>query len=261
MTAFETNTRLHFWLNILKLHIDIHQYFNRGNFEAIITSWIARNLMDELICHNAQRKAKRSGQQCKKFSVIGSASAKCHIHGGKTPRGIANPNFKHGRFSKSIPSQLSAQYIASLNDPTLLELREEIALTDARLSELLTKLDSGEHGKSWKKLKNLRREIVLANKAEKRESLTDQMFLIIDDQSDYGVWQDLYVLMELRRKLIESERKRLVQAKKMITAEQAMSLVAALMATIKAHVTDKDTLKRIAASFEQLTADRIVRQR
>src|SRR4051812_32142589 len=76
-------------------------------------------------------------------------NGRCRMHGGATPRGPALPQFKHGRYSRSLPTRLAAQYEAAQSDPVLMELRDEIALNDARLADLLGRVDTGESGSLW----------------------------------------------------------------------------------------------------------------
>ena len=80
-------------------------------------------------------KSKQTGQRCTKTIVPGRGV--CRYHGGLGGRPI-----KHGRYSKSLGS-LREAYEASRSDPTLLELRDTLAVLDvivqkaaARVSEL-----------------------------------------------------------------------------------------------------------------------------
>jgi hypothetical protein len=65
------------------------------------------------------------------------------------PRGLAHPATTHGRFSKDLPTRLVAQYRASLDDPEILALREEMALLTARETDFLQRVQSGETGTHW----------------------------------------------------------------------------------------------------------------
>src|SRR5687768_8325822 len=90
----------------------------------------------------------RQGEQCGNHAVNGTS--KCKFHGGASLVGIASPTFKTGRYSKHLPTRLAARYAEALNDPQLLELRDEIALVGTRQSELLSHLDSGLALQRWK---------------------------------------------------------------------------------------------------------------
>ena len=59
-------------------------------------------------------------------------------------------------------------------------------------------------------------------------------------------------LVEQRRKLVESERRRLVELQQTITVERALVLVGAIAGIIKAHVKDRAMLAAISADLERL---------
>ena len=44
------------------------------------------------------------------------------MHGGTTPRGLALPQTRTGRFSKDLPTRLLANYQAAPADPEMLAL-------------------------------------------------------------------------------------------------------------------------------------------
>lgn len=46
-------------------------------------------------------QSKRSGKQCRKSAV--RQRTVCHMHGGRSPRSVASPHFRHGRYSKAMP--------------------------------------------------------------------------------------------------------------------------------------------------------------
>jgi hypothetical protein len=78
--------------------------------------------------------------------------------------------------------------------------------------------------------------------------------LITTGDADWAAWEDVRKLIQERRALVESERKRLVEMQHVITAEQATLLMGALTAAIGKHVNDRQTLAAITAEFERITA-------
>lgn len=50
------------------------------------------------------------------------------MHDGKSLVGIAQPNYKNGRYSKGLPSLLGTRFASALTDPKLGELSAEIFL-------------------------------------------------------------------------------------------------------------------------------------
>lgn len=176
------------------------------------------------------------------------------MHGGSTPVGLASPNItRGGRYSKFIPLRLSATYMEARGDPELLNLREEIALLDSRISDVLESVGNSEAGELWRRLKEALREYDHArgkDAEEKRaEAFGNIRWLINEGYQEWMSWRDVRNLVQERKSLVDSERARLKDMQQMISAESAMTLVAALTAAIRKNVTDSDTLAAISADI------------
>ena len=198
--------------------------------------------------------SKRSKERCKRYASIGRSV--CHIHGGKSLRGVASPTFKHGRHSKDLPTRLAARYEERINDPCLLELRSEIALVEARIADLLSRVDSGESGQSWKAAHRAFEKLMkaLADHLTEKEQYAVSALgdALSHGQEDYAAWHDLGVEIDRKRRLSEYESKRLVEARQMIPLEQALVMITALTHAVRKHVTDRETLVSINAEFSRL---------
>src|SRR3954451_14863589 len=98
------------------------------------------------------------------------------MHGGKVPRGRALPQTKHGRYSKDLPTRLLATYSAAQADTELLSLRDDVALLDARLADVLARVDTGESSALWldlgATLKAFQQASAAGDTAKMREHLT-----------------------------------------------------------------------------------------
>ena len=158
-------------------------------------------------------KSKQSQQRCKRHATPGMAV--CRLHGGKTPVGLAAPGFKTGRYSQYLPTALVDRYVTARTDPELLSLRDEIGLVDTRITEVLTSTS--------------------------------------DSATSLGtVWETLEPLIEQRRKLVESEHKRLHVLHSVITVEQFMVLLSTITEVIKTHVHDREALSAISLDLKRL---------
>lgn len=196
-----------------------------------------------------QAKAKSTGKQCQRSAVSGKRV--CTVHGGLTPGGVASPNFKTGRYSKYLPDRLTSRYEQAVSDPQLLELNHEIALIDSRLSDLLSRVDSGETGQLWQEVSKAWQ----AHKATKSDETAVQLdTLIKKGHDDYQAWNEIQNTIEQRRRLVESERKRLVEAQQYVTAVQAMTMIGNVLAIIKDNVTDRKTLQAISQGINRLVS-------
>lgn len=203
-----------------------------------------------------EAKSKQTGEQCKRSTEPGKRV--CSIHGGKSLGGIASPQMRHGRYSKYLPSRLSGQYEAAKSDPALLELREDIALIDSRLSDLLQRVETGESGQVWKELGEAYRDLQDAmhakNTVKTGEALQLIYALIVRGNDDYRAWTEIHEVIEQRRRLVESERKRIVESNSMISAENAMLMISALVDIIRRNINDKTILAKISSEVNLLVS-------
>ncbi len=199
--------------------------------------------------------SKTTGKQCGQYAILGSA--KCHYHGGKTPVGMASPQFKTGRYSKYLPARLADRYHEAAQDPELLALRDDIALLDSRLAELVQRVDTGESSELWESFKKTLRaygKVRTARDRDKGDAAWGTVLdVLADADQDYSAWAEVISLIDLRSKLSERERKRLSDMQQMMTAEQAMTLLGAVAGVIKKHVHDRNTLAAITADLRTIS--------
>lgn len=182
----------------------------------------------------------------------------CYMHGGKTPTGIAAPSFRTGRYSKHLPSRLIETYHAAQTDGDLLNLHAEIALIDARLADVLRRVDTGESGQVWRDLRSTYQEMRDAfasqDTATVRRTLTEMGDAIQAGHADYAAWADVRSLVDQRRKLVQVEAKRRTDMQQMLTTEQAMLLLARVADTVRRHVDDPRALAAIASELGGIVA-------
>ena len=184
-------------------------------------------------------------------------NGRCRIHGGKSLIGQASGTFQTGRYSKLLPARLAARYQEAQSDVNLLALRDEIALLDARLGDVLGTVDTGESSKIWKELQAVNGELQVAIRAKDNgkatQAASELSRLVSAGGADLEAWNDVMNLLDQRRRLVESERKRLVELQQVITTERAMTLLSVVLDTIRTHVTDRSILAAISADFRKLT--------
>jgi hypothetical protein len=135
-------------------------------------------------------------------------------------------------------------------------LREELALVTAREADLLGRVDTGEAGAHWR---GIRQALADFRGAQRREdgaaagSALREMERLVDlGIADYRAWAELLATIETRRRLADTERRRLEAMQQMITTERAMLLVAALVDAVRRHVDDRRILDAIGREVEQI---------
>lgn len=196
-----------------------------------------------------------NGTPCKKAPTPGMT--RCYMHGGKTPVGAAAPTFKTGRYSKYLPNRLAARYHEAQSDPYILNQQEEIALLDARIAELLTSVDEGGGRALWEQARKTFKDLRFAQTTQDTEGIVTALrtldALINKGAAEGDTWAEVYDLVERRRRLVESERKRFVELGQMVTASQLMTMMGAISSLIREHVTDRDALRAISTGILALT--------
>ena len=197
-------------------------------------------------------KSKRSGKRCKKSAIPGTEV--CHIHGGKSLKGVASATFKHGRYSKFMPVGLLDTYNEFVTDKEKLALDDEIALIDTYATQLIESLGDYSSPELWEQLQQ---QVIEYHKAkdDERVPLLNYIFQTIEAGASYvSKWDTLHKAVEQRRKLTADERKRRIETEQVIDAERAMVLVQGLLESVRRNVNDRDTLTAIQTDFIQLTA-------
>lgn len=215
---------------------------------------------NELSLANRNRQCSATtfeGERCKSLAMPESPFCYTHRWQKRAGRGIEHFKFKTGRQSKYLPKHLHDRAIEQLNDPELLALDETIAIAGARLTELYERLNDSApiNAKGW--------ELVM-------EALDQIDFLLQDEEPQVGAaleriqrlrhqaavgsteekaWRQIAAMWEQRRKLIESERKRLLEMQQMMTAADIMALAIRLMESVKRNVRDQNVLEAIQRDF------------
>lgn len=191
-------------------------------------------------------------------------NGRCRMHRGKAAVGLAVNTYKDGRYSKYLPTRLKERYQEARTDPDLLALREDIALVDSRLTDLLKRVDTGESGKLWINLREAFNEFGKARTkgdvAEMTARLAEVEGLILRGLVDYAAWEDVGKTLDRRQKLVESERKRLIEMQQVLSVNQAMVLLSAVVETVRKNVTDRKALAAISSDLARFVVSRSSRE-
>lgn len=173
-------------------------------------------------------------------------NGRCRLHGGKQPApGPSHPNWKHGRQSKfmeHLPQKLRASFLASIDDPDLLSVRNELALMDSRLHELLQRLQSGETVERMRMLSETVHQIRSAllvkdpNLKELRD-LADKARMLVDTSfGEDSVWNKIEGAISSRISLTETERKVMEMKQANIASDRLQVLMQQLLSSVRQHV-------------------------
>ena len=178
-------------------------------------------------------------------SQILFANGRCKMHGGKSLKGIAHPNWKHGRNSLvSAPSALRDYYEKWLQDPELIHHRHETAMVMGMLQDLLENNEEGGTPALWKRLRDLV-ETMVATRQAKNYPKTEEAFQEIRVLVQRGVDQaerqrQILSLAEAARRHKDSELRRKTIESNTFTLEEAAAYYTGLGSVVRRHVLNPD---------------------
>ncbi|MFN8565362.1 MAG: hypothetical protein U0703_27895 [Anaerolineae bacterium] len=151
------------------------------------------------------------------------SNGKCRKHGGKTPSGIASPHFKTGMYTRYMPPRLLERYHESLSNPDRLALDDAIAIIDARLVDELLSVDQGGSVNAWEAAGEAYQELKTAMSTVDipgaQVAMTTLEAIFTRQVADRMAWVAFDNLLEQRRKLVDTDRKRRRDMQQMITIE------------------------------------------
>lgn len=182
------------------------------------------------------RSKQNEGRRCKNRRAEGKQV--CWIHGGSTPAGAKSVHFRHGargRLVRAIPAKYREQFERSLRSPELYSQRPQLALLDARLVELLERMDGGDSFASWQELRMLAGE-VRAGGERLKAALPRMLGVIQRGASEAQRWTDVFGVLEQQRRTAESERRRIDSEREYVTLEDFLTFVALVTTAVRENV-------------------------
>lgn len=194
-----------------------------------------------------------SGMPCRRKPL---ENGRCKYHGGMTLKGVESPNFKHGRLSKYLPVKLAKKWEDLSEDMDRLSLKNEIGILDVRLAELVERSGELKGKQDWKYLRTLFNKYLQAQKSGETDTelsaLRDMEAMIEAEMEDYNLWGEIENLTDKRRKLVESERKKMLESEQYVPIEQVMVLIGALTDIVTQEVREEEAIRKISRRFNTI---------
>ncbi len=208
---------------------------------------MAEKKVTRKLCGAKVKNKNKPGQFCKQPAM---ANGRCRLHGGMSLSGVAHGRYKHGRYSREIPDDLRERYHRALEDPQLLSIRDDVALMEGRVKQLIERVQTKESSQTWKVARQLSRQYVEAKRNKdvaQMAELSDQLaILVYRGAPDYQVWEDIQRTVDQKARLAKQEEERMAMLDQMMTAEQAMLICFAILNIIRANVDDVKARGRIS---------------
>ena len=181
-------------------------------------------------------------------------NGRCRFCGGNAKRGVAHPKWKGGAYSKYMPKGVANRYKEALTDPDLLSARDEIALVQLRIQDLMGQLREGGTAELWASLRthftNVEAAIQAGDPGALDKGLKQLGEVIEEGSKAEAVWGEMYEAIEAKTKVSEREWRRLRDLRQFMTVAQSMDLVSYLVECVTRHVTDRDVLGLITQDMD-----------
>lgn len=209
--------------------------------------------------HGRCKMIKADGERCRQ--PVRSGWTVCKYHGAGSSDAPAGRPPVTGRYSHHLPTRYIKNYEDYLADPNLLSMREEMALLDVRISELLVKLDTADAPAAWTRINvaTLGLEKALAdgkfdNLSSIAESLRDAITAHRDDKD---TWTEVVSLIDQRRKVADVERRRIEAAKRYLTLQEANAMLAYFVTSVMKHVSSPTERSRISEDLRIFAGSKV----
>lgn len=185
---------------------------------------------------------------------------RCDLHGGSSLAGADAGSFKHGRYSRHIPTRIVKDYEQAANDPERLSIDHEIGLVEARLKDVLSRVDTGEAGRLWKQLRTTYDAAIDAQRSgdnvTARDLLSEVGKMIRQGQGDWAVWDEVMRLVDRRARLVETEMRRQEKMRQFVTEDQARTFYRAVILAVRDNEPDPKVRRAIFDAIAHVTGER-----
>jgi hypothetical protein len=190
----------------------------------------------------------RPGRGPCQSTILKHPFGRCEKHGGNSLVGLANPAFKHGKYASVMSGSLKSKMLelAKRDSKEYLSSRDDIDLTDLRLSQLAEDFSKTVDKVSLKRFGELAEELdsAMENLEESEETFTvkdisQQLVTLVRNASALGAsWEELMRTQHHRSKLVETELKRIEADTKHIAREEVLTNHARLLMAIREVIFD-----------------------
>lgn len=198
----------------------------------------------------------RTGGRCQDGVVF--ENGRCRRHKGAAPRGVENPLTQNGRYSLDLPTRVLTRYLTALADPELLSVRDDIALLQGAIQDIMAELKEAEarpdidailvtverisdnwRGWDWTRMQ--------AELDRLKEAISSR-------QSQRQAMREIRELIREKASLVAQENRLLVDRQQMITVEQYLLGMRALGSAVRRLVENPQTLRAIDTEFRRLAS-------
>lgn len=227
------------------------------------------NDRDVPVCFS--KLAGRNHLRC--MSPVRCANGRCKKHGGMNPRGPAHQSYRSGKWSSYMTETKAQDLLDAVQDPEYLSLRDDMAMNSLEMLELTKGFKQGTDGKTWEKIDKLATELEVIIFSEECGNFLKAMGgtgsnltrlgniaeelvkLIKSGRDEKRLFKEIGETQERRRRLVETETKRMMMEKNHMPADQALHLFQQFVNVVtKIWAHDHTNLRAFAGELDNLSA-------
>lgn len=156
-----------------------------------------------------------------------TGSRTCRVHGGKSATGALSPQYKHGKYTKSLQGPLLGKYEDTKEaNQAVLDMSDELHLLDSRLMELAAAVSVTDAGATFEDvgvaLVELRGLVDRGTFTPEQliERLDEVNGLVANGWDREEQWSEILKTVEIRKKVVEAEIKRAMLSRSSIPVEK-----------------------------------------
>ncbi len=196
---------------------------------------------------------RKNGDPCGNAALKGEVFCRIHVGQNKTQIELRRVTAIANRY---MPPNILADFERALHDPGLLDLNTEIALIEARMSEVKRAM-AEHHGASeaWEVAKKLWDDAANPNSKTCGDSMSKLGTLVQEGVADHYAWKELRELMDLRGRMLNIQVNKHAKLDQFVTKQEMAAFGAELLAEIRLRIPDpimrEQILAAVAAKFQR----------
>lgn len=200
---------------------------------------------------------KSSGGLCKGKPM---ENGRCLVHGGKVPKGVQHHATQTGKYSKYIPENLQNRHEEFLKSKDIMTLSDEIAVIESRIAQLLERANDSQAGLYIDELVRRfnRLDTVRGTDGEQAAWINLEQ-LVQKAENDMYLWDEMAKQMDLKRKMVDTERRKMSDLNQYITVDRAMLMFQGLSNIVNRHIQRRKDVfmdeKQIAELIQDIGED------
>ena len=178
------------------------------------------------------------------------------MHGGNTPRGMASPHYKDGKYSRHAPKLLAERIEAATRDGTLTDLTDEIAVIQALAQERIAMMGQTTSAEDWSEAARLWAEYgdaVRWGDEDAASGLRGQMDVVLERGTNVQGHEDAVLkLFDKKARMVKAHSEQRMAAGLTLSYNAVVYLVGQVLSLVTLHVKDPAALTAIRRGVMEL---------